>query len=261
MRAKLIVIGLAGLIVIVFAPALARSSAAPRTSLGQAATRPAYCPSRTKVLNGVYHSSRLTVKRICQRAVGTVRVVRHEEDGDLHIDVEPTPAFQDLLNGANQSKQHGWLVVEFMARDGGHLPAPAVGDKVTLIGAWVLDAQHGWNELHPVWREILRGSVHTSGPRYGGSPDSDRSSNAARDCRDSHGQACVGYGSVTGHTDEPSTSSGGSAGSCEPGYSPCLPVVADLNCADIPDSKKPIHVTGSDPYRLDADHDGLGCEP
>jgi hypothetical protein len=50
-------------------------------------------------------------------------------------------------------------------------------------------------------------------------------------------------------------------GSCEPGYSPCLPIVSDLDCADIADSLKPIHVTGSDPYRLDGDGDGYGCEP
>ena len=55
----------------------------------------------------------------------------------------------------------------------------------------------------------------------------------------------------------PSTSSGGS---CEPGYSPCLPVTSDLDCGDIPDSEKPIHVTGSDPYRLDGDGDGYACE-
>jgi hypothetical protein len=54
--------------------------------------------------------------------------------------------------------------------------------------------------------------------------------------------------------------SDGSSGSCEPGYSPCLPVVTDLECSQIPDSKKPIRVTGSDPYRLDADGNGLGCE-
>ena len=47
---------------------------------------------------------------------------------------------------------------------------------------------------------------------------------------------------------------------CQPGYSPCLPRVADLNCADIPSSKKPIRVTGSDPYRLDGDGDGWACE-
>jgi hypothetical protein len=52
----------------------------------------------------------------------------------------------------------------------------------------------------------------------------------------------------------------GAGASCEPGYSPCLPITSDLDCADIPDSKKPIRVTGSDPYRLDADGDGRGCE-
>jgi hypothetical protein len=35
----------------------------------------------------------------------------------------------------------------------------------------------------------------------------------------------------------------------------------DLNCSDIAASKKPIRVTGSDPYRLDGDGDGWGCEP
>src|SRR6266511_3457491 len=59
-----------------------------------------------------------------------------------------------------------------------------------------------------------------------------------------------------------SASGGNRAGSgCQPGYSPCLPRVADLNCGDIADSKKPIRVTGDDPYRLDGDGDGWGCEP
>lgn len=47
---------------------------------------------------------------------------------------------------------------------------------------------------------------------------------------------------------------------CEPGYSPCLPVVSDLDCNQISAADKPVRVTGSDPYRLDADHDGWGCE-
>jgi hypothetical protein len=47
---------------------------------------------------------------------------------------------------------------------------------------------------------------------------------------------------------------------CQPGYSPCLPRVADLNCDDIDSSKKPVRVTGSDPYRLDGDGDGVACE-
>ena len=49
-------------------------------------------------------------------------------------------------------------------------------------------------------------------------------------------------------------------GGCEPGYSPCLPRVADLNCDDLSASQRPVRVTGSDPYRLDADGDGTGCD-
>jgi hypothetical protein len=52
----------------------------------------------------------------------------------------------------------------------------------------------------------------------------------------------------------------GTGANCEPGYSPCLPRVGDLNCDEIPASKKPVQVTGSDPYRLDADHNGVGCQ-
>jgi hypothetical protein len=116
-----------------------------------------YCPSFGAVLNEVYNPFRLVVIRPCQRATGTMRTVRHEQDGDLHIDVQLTPGFRKLLNYKNYSFQHGWLVVEFMARDGGHLPEPRVGDRVTLVGAWVLDSEHGWNEIHPVWRLTLNG--------------------------------------------------------------------------------------------------------
>jgi len=58
-----------------------------------------------------------------------------------------------------------------------------------------------------------------------------------------------------------SAAGGNASGSgCQPGYSPCLPRVADLNCSDIAESKKPVRVTGSDPYRLDGDSDGWGCD-
>ena len=44
---------------------------------------------------------------------------------------------------------------------------------------------------------------------------------------------------------------------CMAGYSPCLPIVDDLNCPDI---GHPVTVTGNDPYRLDRDGDGTGCD-
>lgn len=222
------------------------------------------CPAGDP-LAGVYHPERLRVLNRCQHATGTVDTVRHEPDGDLHIDVALDPADKHLLDSVNGSEQHGDLVVEFMARDGGHLPEPSVGDRIALLGVWVDDTQHGWNEIHPVFAARLNGgAVHFSGPQFGGSPAGDRSYNAAEDCRTPSGNTCIGYGSVPSSGSSaprpapPASSTSGSG--CEPGYSPCLPITGDLNCADIPADKKPVRVTGSDPYHLDADHNGIGCQ-
>jgi micrococcal nuclease len=48
------------------------------------------------------------------------------------------------------------------------------------------------------------------------------------------------------------------ASSCNPNYRPCVPNSStDLDCADIGFR---VRVVGSDPYRLDGDGDGYGCE-
>lgn len=52
---------------------------------------------------------------------------------------------------------------------------------------------------------------------------------------------------------------------CTPGYSPCIPTGSDVDCAggsgDGPRYVQgPVYVTGSDPYGLDSDGDGVGCE-
>ena len=59
--------------------------------------------------------------------------------------------------------------------------------------------------------------------------------------------------------------SGGDGGNCTSGYSPCLPPASDYDCAggtgDGPEFVSgPVRVTGSDPYGLDSDNDGIGCE-
>ena len=46
-------------------------------------------------------------------------------------------------------------------------------------------------------------------------------------------------------------------GSCMAGYSPCLPIADDLDCADVPGAVK---IMGRDPYGLDRDGDGIGCD-
>ena len=48
---------------------------------------------------------------------------------------------------------------------------------------------------------------------------------------------------------------------CHASYSPCLPIVGDLDCSDVRAlGVAPVRVLGSDPYRLDGDNDGFGCE-
>lgn len=57
---------------------------------------------------------------------------------------------------------------------------------------------------------------------------------------------------------------GGGGANCTPGYSPCLPPAPDYDCiggsGDGPEYTGLVRVTGSDPYGLDADNDGYGCE-
>lgn len=52
--------------------------------------------------------------------------------------------------------------------------------------------------------------------------------------------------------------------SCTPGYDPCLTPMSDYDCAggsgDGPGYTGTVRVTGSDPYQLDNDGDGIACE-
>ncbi|HYH78324.1 MAG TPA: hypothetical protein VEX86_00955 [Longimicrobium sp.] len=56
------------------------------------------------------------------------------------------------------------------------------------------------------------------------------------------------------------------AASCDPNYDPCVPIDSDVDCAGGGGNgpsyvRGPVRVIGSDdPYRLDRDGDGVGCE-
>lgn len=54
------------------------------------------------------------------------------------------------------------------------------------------------------------------------------------------------------------------AANCHPAYSPCLPNHPGdaLNCGDLSSGQKPVTVkdVSNDPYGLDGDNDGVGCE-
>lgn len=50
---------------------------------------------------------------------------------------------------------------------------------------------------------------------------------------------------------------------CHPAYAPCLPILADMNCPAVRAlGKAPVTVRtrGFDPYHLDGDGDGIGCQ-
>jgi hypothetical protein len=102
-------------------------------------------------LAGVYHAPRLVVKSRCRVAVGTVREVKFEEyDGDVHVDLRLDPAYENLLDEGN-GRVGGNLVVEVIPQDRSRVAVPEVGTRVQVVGPWVEDTQHGWNEIHPAW--------------------------------------------------------------------------------------------------------------
>ena len=184
---------------------------------------PAYLPDR-----------RLPFERNVFTVTAAVVLVRAEDDGDFHVVLRsgrdqmitetPSPS---CTGGATPMRRNE------MARARGLVRVCA---RARVTGVAFFDFPHGQTgvapnaiELHPVLAfRCLSGAAPTPAPAT---------------------------------TPKAGSGAGGAAGKkCEPGYSPCLPIVSDLNCADIPDSLKPIRVTGRDPYRLDGDGDGYGCE-
>ncbi len=66
-------------------------------------------------------------------------------------------------------------------------------------------------------------------------------------------------------SEKPRRLTGGGDDNCTPGYSPCLPPESDYDCAGGSGNgpgyaEGPISVTGSDPYDLDSEGDGIACE-
>src|SRR6266699_3131312 len=112
----------------------------------------------------VYNPSRLKILNQCLQVTGTIEVIRLEKDGDDHILLKLDPGQENLLNEKNIAQQHSDLVLEPVCLhtvtqadaksscNGFHsnVAIPRVGTHVKVIGSYVLDTAHGWNEIHPV---------------------------------------------------------------------------------------------------------------
>jgi hypothetical protein len=102
-------------------------------------------------LIGVYHPERLKVKSRCRVAVGTVEKVKAEPyDGDIHIELLLDRGQEGLLSSGN-ARVGGTLIVEIIPWDRSRVLVPEVGQRIEVVGPWVDDTAHGWNEIHPAW--------------------------------------------------------------------------------------------------------------
>jgi len=112
----------------------------------------------------VYNPGRLQVLNPCISVTGAVEEIRKEADGDVHILFRLDQKFTALLNEKNMSQQQGDLVLEPICQGkvrqadaaepcsqyNGPYFQPMVGQRYLVWGTYVHDADHGWNELHPV---------------------------------------------------------------------------------------------------------------
>jgi len=112
----------------------------------------------------VYNPGRLRIIKPCISVTGAVDEVRKEADGDVHIRFRLDQEFEPLLDEKNISRQQGDLVLEPIcqgkvrqadaaepcSRYNGPYFEPEVGQRYLVWGTYVHDADHGWNELHPI---------------------------------------------------------------------------------------------------------------
>jgi hypothetical protein len=133
------------------APFLVVALAAGGCALRRALPPPSpYCRGGSPLV-GVYHPDRLKVKSRCVRAVGTVEKLKFEDyDGDVHIELHLDRSQSKLLADGNDQVD-GTLIVEIIPWDRSRVRVPEVGQRIEVVGPWVDDTAHGWNEIHPAW--------------------------------------------------------------------------------------------------------------
>jgi uncharacterized membrane protein YgcG len=194
---------------------------------------------------GVYHPYRLQVIAPCRWFRGRVSTIRHEEDGDYHVDIAPDPGFGRFLVRDNYSEQGGALVTEVMP--GQDLPIPSEGEHIAVFGTWVLDTDHGWNEIHPIWaiRYLDRGTTVRRLPPVPPRYDPDAGQEGGEPGAGGGGNASGGGSSVAG------------------GSSDYLPPPHDYDCSAFPTQRaaqRYFNAYPGDPSNLDGDNDGRACE-
>lgn len=174
-------------------------------------------------LANVYHPYRLHIVKNCTTVTGTVAYVSLENDGDIHVNLSLPPSESNLLDAANIADEYGNLVTEIVPADqpgcipgqppplppaayrsysysygsctGADVATPVVGAQVAVTGPYVLDADHGWMEVHPVWSMTITGqtSPAPSSTVYKAPPASSAAPSVSAHCEANAALANDGY--------------------------------------------------------------------
>jgi hypothetical protein len=114
------------------------------------------------VFQYVYDPARLRIMDTCVTVEGVVVSNIHKyADGDICFDVAIEPEYNNMLSIGSMVLRHGAIHVEIVPHDQGTVVVPKKGDFVKIIGAWVIDTDHGsYSEIHPAWYiEIIKSNA------------------------------------------------------------------------------------------------------
>lgn len=110
------------------------------------------------VFISTYDPARLRILDTCVEVEGVVVTeITKGEDGDIFFDVKLDPEYEHMLSIGSWILRRGAIHVEIVPDDQDIVIVPEKGDRVRLVGVWVVDTDHGsFSEIHPTWYiEIL----------------------------------------------------------------------------------------------------------
>jgi hypothetical protein len=145
---------------------LALLCACATTTPGLATTSPPGPCHAGKPEAGVYQPDRLQVLDPCAHVEGIIVSVIPEPDGDYHVWINVDEQYRRLLNTENHFQGRPALLAEITPDcplntnppnassaaqcPKSEIPVPKQSERIAIDGPWVLDTNHGWNEIHPV---------------------------------------------------------------------------------------------------------------
>ena len=116
--------------------------------------------------NHIHEKDRLRLLHDSVSITGIVENCYQYIDGDFVIELR-LDSCQELLNKTNIKKLGGLIEVEIICHHSnvfsecfGYLNdiiAPKIKDHIRVLGSYVTDKRHKWNEIHPVFKlEVLK---------------------------------------------------------------------------------------------------------